>query len=405
MTTSPPNLDLITGQASPSGATAPLATGALPLDNAVSHLQQRGRERLTHFGTLILYGLAEALFSAVIGAVAAIHVHPPTMGSELFMPNSAGGRSAINVPVSPLEQMVAKVLPSVVTLQTDQGDESELGSGIILTADGMILTDSHVVASVANAPPRSTAVVKFHDGRSMPFTVLATDPSDDVAVVRAQGVSGLTPISFGTSNNLRVGQQVVAVGSPLGLSNTVTVGVISGLNRPVLTDAGNQVAAYDAIQTDAALNPGNSGGALVDMNGRLVGMNSAAPDRLGAVELEGSIGIGFAIPVDNAKRIASELITTGRASHASLGAQVSNEDNSNGARIIDVTDGGPAAAAGLPDGALVTKFDDQAIENSAALVAAVQSRTPGTRVIVDFIDLSGDHRSVHVTLGADEGPR
>jgi putative serine protease PepD len=165
------------------------------------------------------------------------------------------------------------------------------------------------------------------------------------------------------------------------------------------------VAAYDAIQTDAALNPGNSGGALVDMNGQLVGMNSAAPGRLGVGPQSGSIGIGFAIPVDSVKRITRELLNTGGVSHAWLGAQVSNEDNSNGARIIGVTDGGPAAAAGLPDGALVTKFDDQAIENSAALVAAVQSRAPGTRVAMDFIDPSGNHRSVHVTLGADEGPR
>jgi putative serine protease PepD len=388
MTTSPLDVDRITGQVSASGATATVATGALPPDSAVSHVQQSDRRRLTHIGALILYGLAVALFSAAIGAVAAIHV-----------------RSAMNVPVSPFEQVAAKVLPSVVTLQTDQSDESELGSGIILTADGMILTNSHVVASVANSPRDSSAVVKFHDGRRMPFTVVATDPRDDVAVVRAQGVSGLTPISFGTSNNLRVGQQVVAVGSPLGLGDTVTTGVISGLNRPVLTVTGNHVAAYDAIQTDAALNPGNSGGALVDMTGRLVGMNSAAPARLGAVALGGSIGIGFAIPVDNAKRVARELITTGGASHASLGAQMSNEDNSDGARIVGVTDGGPAAAAGLPDGALVTRFDDQAIENSAALVAAVQSRAPGTRVIMDFIDPSGNHRSVRVTLCADEGLR
>jgi putative serine protease PepD len=198
---------------------------------------------------------------------------------------------------------------------------------------------------------------------------------------------------------------VVAVGSPLGLGDTVTEGVISALDRPVLTDTDDQMAAYDAIQTDAALNPGNSGGALVDMAGRLVGMNSAEADRLGAVEPEGSIGIGFAIPIDNATRIASELIASGEASHASLGAQASDDDNSNGARIIDVTDGGPAAAAGVPNGALVTKFDDQPIENGAALVAAVQSRIPGTRVIVDFIDPSGENRSVTVALGADAFPR
>ena len=394
MTTSPLNVDPITGQVSTSGATATPASGALPPDNAGPVPPQGGRRSLTDIGTMILYGLAVAVISAAIGAVAAIHA-----------PNSAVGRSAINVPVSPLEQVAAKVLPSVVTLQSDENDKSELGSGIILTADGMILTNSHVVASVASAPPQSSAVVKFHDGRSAPFTVVATDPRDDVAVVRAQGVSGLTPIALGISNDLRVGQQVVAVGSPLGLGDTMTAGVISGLNRPVFTVTNNQVAAYDAIQTDAALNPGNSGGALVDMNGQLVGMNSAAPGRFGVGPQTGSIGIGFAIPVDNAKRIANELITTGGASHASLGAQVSNEDNSNGARIIGVTDGGPAAAAAVPVGALVTRFDDQAIENSAALVAAVQSRTPGTIVIMNFIDPAGNPESVHVTLGADEGPR
>jgi putative serine protease PepD len=371
----------------------------------MSDVQQNGRRRLTDIGTLILRGLAVAVFSAAIGAAVAILVHPPTIGSQLFVPDSAVGRLAIDVGVSPLEQVAAKVLPSVVTLKTDQSDQSELGSGIILTADGLILTNNHVVSNVASAPPESGAVVTFHDGRSVPFTVVATDPRGDVAVVRAQGVSGLTPISFGTSNDLRVGQQVAAVGSPLGLGDTVTAGVISGLNRPVFTVTDNQVAAYDAIQTDAALNPGNSGGALVDMNGQLVGMNAAAPGRLGVGPQSGSIGIGFAIPVDNAKRIADELITTGGASHAWLGAQVSNEDNSNGARIIGVTDGGPAAAAGLPDGALVTKFDDQAIENNAALVAAVQSRAPGTRVTMDFIDPSGNRGSVHVTLGADGASR
>jgi putative serine protease PepD len=186
----------------------------------VSEVQQNGRRRLTDIGTLILRGLAVALFFGAVGAAAAILVHPPTIGSQLFVPSSAVGRSAINVPVSPLEQVATKVLPSVVTLQTGQGDQSELGSGIILTADGLIMTNSHVVASDASAPPESGAVVTFHDGRTAPFTVVATDPTGDVAVVRAQGVSGLTPISFGTSNDLRVGQQVAAVGSPLGLGDT-----------------------------------------------------------------------------------------------------------------------------------------------------------------------------------------
>jgi putative serine protease PepD len=241
--------------------------------------------------------------------------------------------------------------------------------------------------------------------------VVATDTTSDIGVVRAEGVSGLTPISFGTSADLRVGQPVAAVGSPLGLTATVTVGIVSALNRPVFDadDGSTSSEAFDAIQTDAALNPGNSGGALVDMNGELIGMNSATAslDSLGDVgnAQSGSIGIGFAIPVDHAARIASELITTGTASHAWLGAQLGTETDADGARIVGVTSGSPADVAGLPDGSLVTKVDDQVIQNAGALSAAVQSRAPGARVTVGFTDPSGDLRTVLITLGTDQGKR
>jgi putative serine protease PepD len=194
------------------------------------------------------------------------------------------------------------------------------------------------------------------------------------------------------------------VGSPLDLSGTVTVGVVSALHRPVFdaADGNNQATAFDAIQTDAALNPGNSGGALVDMNGKLIGMNSAMAS-MGGLGDAGSIGIGFAIPVDHAARIAGELIATGTASHAWLGAQAATESDSEGARIIGVESGGPAAEAGLPDGALVTKVDDQVIQTAGALNAAVQSQVPGTRMAVGFIDPVGEPRTVLVTLGTDHG--
>ena len=179
---------------------------------------------------------------------------------------------------------------------------------------------------VAKADGKPVTTVTFADGRTAPFTVVGADPASDIAVVKAQGVSGLTPITLGSSANLRVGQDVVAIGSPLGLEGTVTTGIVSALNRPVSTagDAGNQNTVLDAIQTDAAINPGNSGGALVNMNGELIGVNSAIAT-LGGDSQEaqsGSIGLGFAIPVDQAKRIADELISTGTASHASLGVQV-----------------------------------------------------------------------------------
>jgi putative serine protease PepD len=223
--------------------------------------------------------------------------------------------------------------------------------------------------------------------------------------VRAEGTSGLTPITFGSSADLRVGQQVAAVGSPLGFDGTVTAGIISALHRPVSTasNSANQSATIDAIQTDAALNPGNSGGALVNANGQLIGVNSANASLGGAPGESGSVGLGFAIPVDEAKRIADELIATGTASHGFLGARLADDTNSSGARVVEVSNGGPAAAAGLAVGAVVTTVDDQPIGNADALTAVVQSTAPGATIAVGYLDPSGRARSARVLLGTDQG--
>jgi putative serine protease PepD len=359
---------------------------------------------------LILRGLAVAAISAAVGAAVALLAFPGGIGTQLAVPRYAVPQSTVNPPV---EQIAAKVLPSVVTLKIEMGGgEVQEGSGIIVTPDGLIMTNNHVVATAADAPQDSVnTVVTFNDGRTAPFSVVATDTTSDIGVVRAEGISGLTPISFGSSAGLRVGQPVAAVGSPLGLTATVTVGIVSALNRPVFdgADGNTGSAAFDAIQTDAALNPGNSGGALVDMNGDLIGMNSATASLGGLGDVgnaqSGSIGIGFAIPVDHAARIVNELIATGTASHAWLGAQLGTETDAEGARIVGVTSGSPAAAAGLPNGALVTKVDDQVIQNAGALWAAVQSQAPGARVTMGFVDPSGDLRTVLVTLGTDQGKR
>jgi putative serine protease PepD len=366
--------------------------------------------RRAYVRTLILRGLAVAAISVAVGAAVALLAFPGGISTQLAVPRDVVPPSTVNTPV---EQIAAKVLPSVVTLKIESGGgEVQEGSGIILTADGLIMTNNHVVAGAADASQEYVNTrVRFNDGRTAPFSVVATDTTSDIGVVRAEGVSGLTPISFGTSADLRVGQPVAAVGSPLGLTATVTVGIVSALNRPVFDadDGSTSSEAFDAIQTDAALNPGNSGGALVDMNGDLIGMNSATAslDSLGDVgnAQSGSIGIGFAIPVDHAARIASELITTGTASHAWLGAQLGTETDADGARIVGVTSGSPADVAGLPDGSLVTKVDDQVIQNAGALSAAVQSRAPGARVTVGFTDPSGDLRTVLITLGTDQGKR
>jgi putative serine protease PepD len=246
--------------------------------------------------------------------------------------------------------------------------------------------------------------VTFSNGQTAPFTVVGTDPTGDLAVVRAQGVSGLTPIAIGSSKDVKVGEQVVAIGSPLGLQGTVTTGIVSALNRPVAAGdgSGKNVTVLDAIQTDAAINPGNSGGALVNMDGELIGVNSAIASMGGGEGggQSGSIGLGFAIPADQAKRIADELVSTGTASHGSLGVQLSSDaGRTGGAAIAQVVDGGPAAAAGLPGGAVITKVDDQVIDGPEALVAAIRSHAPGDRVTVTYLDDSGDAQTANVVLG------
>jgi putative serine protease PepD len=407
-----------------AAVTAPMA--------AISQPRKRSR-----VGVVITSAAAIALVSAGAGAVAMTSQHDRSAASGLATalataPNQlpAAAAPTADLPAGSVEQVAAKVVPSVVKLQIDMGSQSEEGSGIVLDSDGLILTNNHVVAALNAAPtgdgapsgqgggggqaapsgqelpgPQSmTATVTLSDGRTAPFSVVGADPSSDIAVVRAQGVSGLVPIALGSSKDLKVGQNVVAVGSPLGLQGTVTTGIVSALDRPVSTggQGQDQNTVLDAIQTDAAINPGNSGGALVNMNGQLIGVNSAIASLGGensSGSQSGSIGLGFAIPVDQAKRIADELTSTGTATHASLGVQLSNDANAPGAAIAQVVDGGPAATAGVPNGVVVTKVDGLVIDSSEALVAAVRSKAPGDLVTLTYLDASGSSQSTQVTLG------
>lgn len=359
-------------------------------------------QKRSRAGALAVGAVAIAVVSAGIGGGVAVLATPDQPSTSFSSGGATPGMPAASVPAGTVEQVAAKVVPSVVKLETNMGRASEEGSGIILSSDGLILTNNHVVAAGDAPGGRPQTKVTFADGRTAPFTVVGTDPSSDIAVVRAEGVSDLTPIALGSSADLRVGQDVVAIGSPLGLEGTVTVGIVSALNRPVAAggDSRNQNTVLDAIQTDAAINPGNSGGALVNMNGELVGVNSAIATLGGssAESQSGSIGLGFAIPVDQAKRIADELVQSGTASHASLGVQVGNDASVDGAKIVEVTEGGAAAAAGLPSGVVVTKVDGRVINSADALVAAVRSKAPGTKVTLTF-DGPGGSQTMDVTLG------
>ena len=387
-------------------------------------------------GIVLASAAAVAVVSGGVGALALVSHSDGPGALRAAIPAASQAATpatpAAALPAGSVEQVAAKVLPSVVKLQITMGNGQEEGSGIILSQDGLILTNNHVVAAAgaggqdpsdqdhsgqgpSGQGPSSQGVqatATFADGRTVPFTVVGTDPTDDIAVVRAEGVSGLTPIALGSSKDLKVGQDVVAIGSPLGLEGTVTTGIVSALDRPVATgdESTGQSSVMDAIQTDAAINPGNSGGALVNMNGELVGVNSAiaslgggggdsGPGSGGGGSQAGSIGLGFAIPVDQAKRIANELISTGTVTHASLGVQLANDASTPGAAVAKVTDGGPAASAGLPSGVLVTKVDDRVIGSSDALVAAVRSMSPGDNVTLTYQDASGASQTVQVTLG------
>lgn len=373
------------------------------------------RQPKRHRGGLVVGAIALAVVSGglggTVGAVVTEHQHEQhavlnTPATGPLTPIASGRVPAAQqpaaTPTGSVEQVAAKVLPSVVKLETILGRASEEGSGVILSTDGLVLTNAHVVEAAAHPDAKTTATLS--GGKSSPFTIVGIDPTTDIAVVRITDASGLTPIALGSSADLVVGQSVVAIGSPLGLDGTVTTGIVSSLNRPVFTagQESNQDTVLDAIQTDAAINPGNSGGALVDLSGKLVGINSAIATMGGdSTETQGgSIGLGFAIPVDQAKRIADQLIANGRATHASLGVRVGTDKDIQGARIVDVVPGGAAETAGLPNGAIVTKVDSRPVNSADGLVAAVRSKAPGDKVTLTYTDAGGGpEQSVDVTLG------
>ncbi|TDD92076.1 PDZ domain-containing protein [Saccharopolyspora karakumensis] len=311
---------------------------------------------------------------------------------------SKPARSASTAPQGSVQQVAQKVLPSVVQIQISSAQGSGEGSGIVLSSDGLILTNNHVAEGAQSG--RLTAL--FHDNRTAPVRVVGTDPKSDLAVVKAD-ITGLTPAELGRSDDLPVGSQVVAIGSPFGLSGTVTSGIISAKDRPVRAggESGSQDTVLNALQTDAAINPGNSGGPLVDMDGRVVGINSAIYSPGSGQEQAGSVGLGFAIPIDQARRIANELKETGSATQTTLGVTITNA-NQPGAQVRDVIPNGPAQAAGIKPGDVITKIDDRAILDADALVAAVRSHNPGDRVRFT-IGGPGGERTVDVTLTGQKG--
>lgn len=307
-------------------------------------------------------------------------------------------------PQGSVEQVAAAVLPAVVSIEVQGARSATEGSGSIISSDGYVLTNHHVVEAGASGQSRIT--VTLNDGTRHPATFVASDVNTDVGVIKIDGVRDLPVLEFGDSSKLAVGQQVVAVGSPLGLSATVTSGIVSALNRPVRAGQdGGQSSLMDGIQTDAAINPGNSGGPLVDMEGRLVGMNSVIASLSAGGFGEGSggsIGLGFAIPSNFAQRVARQLIETGEAKQPMLGVQVSVLDSgTDGAMIAQVEPGSPAEAAGLQAGETITKVGDRLVDSADALIAATRSHGFGETVALEVRGRDGAIRTVEVTLSSE----
>ena len=314
----------------------------------------------------------------------------------------------------------SKALPSVVTISVSSANEGGSGSGVFLTADGYILTNAHVVTlSGASANPKVT--VKTLDGKIYLADIVGTDPNNDLAVIKISAAGAFTPIEWADSSKVNVGDSVVALGAPLGLENSVTTGVISALNRTIqvassdTSEDGSSLQWWNGtgaapvslrvLQTDAAINPGNSGGALVNAQGQLIGINVAiaTAGATTASSQSGSIGVGFAITSNIAKRIAEELMKDGKASHALLGAMVGNAGEetdgfSSGALVGELTPGGPGEKAGLKVGDIVTSFNGYKIDTAADLTAAVRAEPAGASATLE-VTRGAEKIEITVVLG------
>jgi len=278
-----------------------------------------------------------------------------------------------------VNQIYQRTKDSVVDLKTGAGE----GTGFVLSSNGDIVTNEHVVGNA------KTVKVTFANGRTATANVVGTDPSSDVAVVRVSGVSGLKPLTFADSSKAAVGDPVVAIGSPYGLAETVTTGIVSALNRTITSPDNYSITG--AVQTDAAINPGNSGGPLINAEGDVVGMNSQIESRS-----NGNTGVGFAIASNTVRNVAQQLAAGHQAQHAYLGVELG--DGTNGAQIGTVRDGSPASKAGLQQGDTVVAIDGKPVSDADAAVAAINAKKPGDKIALT-VARGGQRQTVTATLG------
>lgn len=353
-------------------------------------------------GAIVAGGAATAIVAGGIGGAvgygAARLSAPQPMTTVSAGLNVATSADSVSAPADgSIAAIAAALQPSVVQLNVSGADGSGTGSGFIVRQDGYILTNNHVAGAAGNG---GAITVVFNDGTKADATLVGTNVGYDLAVVKVDR-TGLPAVTLGSSSALKVGDSAIAIGSPLGLQGTVTSGIISALNRPVTTgsSSGTGDSSYiSAIQTDAAINPGNSGGPLVNGLGQVVGVNSAIAT-MGSGGQSGSIGLGFAIPIDTASRIAEEIITTGTSTTPIVGVQIDMAYAGEGARLSKVDAGGPAASAGLQAGDVVTKVDGQVVSDSTELIVAIRAHAPGEHLTITA-ERNGASEDYDVVLGS-----
>ncbi len=384
----------------PAVAEGPPAGIASSATTAILPAGPTGRRRPRSASIIAVAALTALVIGGAAGFGGATLARRTASSATTASPSAPATPGVTRTPVPPAPasantvEVAKRVLPGTVMIQVGRGT----GSGFVIDGEGHIVTNNHVITEAANG---TRIRVVFSDGRRQNAVLLGRSPSYDLAVIKVSGAASLNPLELGDSDQVQIGEPVIAVGSPLGLPGTVTQGIISARNRPVMVAEGaaadSPTAYINAIQTDAPINPGNSGGPLVDAGARVIGVNSA----ILTFAASRNIGLGFAIPINQAATIADLLIKNGKATYPVIGANV--QDGSSGVELTDVDAQGPAGKAGLRVGDVITKIDGEPLDGGMEeLIVTIRTRRPGEVVILDYTRGSSQGQ-VSVTLGSKEG--
>lgn len=383
--------------------------GLLPAPPAAAPRQRRSGVPGWLIPVVVLLALVVGAAGGALGGVAYQSTRDDDAAPDRSSPVSGSAGLGVET-TAPLEEdntsvaaVASQLLPSTVQVfSLAEGGDDATGSGFVFDGEGHIITNNHVIESAVDG---GTVEVQTTDGRTFEVEVVGRSPVYDIAVLQADEARELTPVAFGSADDLVVGEGVVAIGSPLGLAATVTAGIVSAKNRPVTTGNADDGASYiNAVQTDAAINPGNSGGPLVNLAGQVVGVNSAIATTGGISGSGGSIGVGFAIPAEQVLRTAGQIIADGEATYPVIGAQVQvgGEGAGEGALVDEVNEGSPAAEAGLVEGDVVTAVNGQVVTGGAELIVALRSYAPGDQVELTVLR-DGDEQTLEIVLGEQTG--